>query len=186
MGVVGRPRTYDPARVATNAERQARYQQQLKKHKKRYANRAILASLCQDWETDPVLFAQLNDEFHFNIDACAEDHTKKCAVYYTIRDNALLQDWQGVVWMNAPYGKEIGQWMAKAYASAQAGATVVCLVASRTGTKWWQDLVIKTGAEVRFLPGRQKFRNAKYPGLVQSATFNSALVIYHPQQGGSQ
>ncbi len=46
-----------------------------------------------------------------------------------------------------------GPWMAKASESAQACATVVCLLPVRTDTRWWQRY-ITADVEVRFVPGR--------------------------------
>jgi len=61
--------------------------------------------------------------------------------------------------MNPPYGRTIGLWIAKAYHSAQAGATVVALIPARTDTQWWHEFVTKA-AEVRLLQGRLKFGGA--------------------------
>lgn len=73
--------------------------------------------------------------------------------------------------MNPPYGREIGKWVQKAYESAQQGATVVCLIPSRTDTKWWHDYCMK--GEIRFIKGRLKFGTATY-----NAPFPSAVVIF--------
>lgn len=76
--------------------------------------------------------------------------------------------------MNPPYGREIGQWVQKAYESAQAGATVVCLLPARTDTQWWHRYVLKA-SEVRFIAGRLKFG-----GSTSSAPFPSAVVVFRP------
>lgn len=76
--------------------------------------------------------------------------------------------------MNPPYGREIGDWMRKAYQSCnQNGALVVCLVPARTDTAWWHDYAMK--GEIRFLRGRLKFGGAE-----TNAPFPSALVIFRP------
>ena len=53
----------------------------------------------------------------------------------------------------------------------QKGATVVCLVPSRTDTAWWHDYAMQ--GEITFLRGRLKFGDAK-----NSAPFPSAIVVY--------
>jgi hypothetical protein len=68
----------------------------------------------------------------------------------------------------------IGQWVQKAYESAQLGALVVCLLPARVDTRWWHDYVIPY-AEVRYLKGRLKFG-----GTGNSAPFPSAVVIFRP------
>lgn len=78
------------------------------------------------------------------------------------------------MWLNPPYGRAIGLWMAKAVAAAEAGATVVCLVPSRTDTRWWHDYVLPHG-QVEFIRGRLKFGGCK-----NSAPFPSAVVVFRP------
>ena len=65
--------------------------------------------------------------------------------------------------------------MSKAYRESQAGATVVCLIPSRTDTGWWHDYAMK--GEVRFIRGRLKFG-----GSVWNAPFPNAVVIFRPTQ----
>jgi len=138
-------------------------------------NSGLYSSATDDWGTPQALFDELNSEFNFTLDACASAHNFKVNVYFNKKINALAQNWTGVVWVNPPYGRTIGQWMKKAFEESQKGATVVCLVPARTDTAWWHDYAIK--GEVRFLRGRLKFEQ---PGFVKnsSAPFPSAIVIF--------
>ena len=108
------------------------------------------------------------------LDVAAQPGNAKCERYYTPADDALTQAWEGVCWCNPPYGRDLGLWIAKAYESAQAGATVVCLLPVRTDTRWWQTYILS--AEVRFVPGRLTFGGASNP-----APFPSAVVIFRPR-----
>ena len=85
-----------------------------------------------DWETPHGFFADLDDEFHFTLDVCASQDNAKCARYFTTADDGLAQPWEGVCWMNPPYGRGVDRWIRKAYESSLQGATVVCLVKSTT------------------------------------------------------
>ena len=123
-----------------------------------------------EWETPAELFALLDQEFHFTLDVCALPENTKCPAFYSPEDDGLAQPWQGTCWMNPPYS-QVAKWMAKAYDSARHGTRVVCLVPSRTGTKWWHDYACK--GHVRLLKGRLRFSNAKH-----SAPFPSAVVIF--------
>ena len=123
------------------------------------------------WETPKVFFDELDKEFHFELDVCALPENAKCKNYFTPEIDGLKQKWCGICWMNPPYGREIGNWMKKAYESSQDGATVVCLVPSRTDTKWWHEYAMK--GEIRFIRGRLKFGNSN-----NSASFPSAVVIF--------
>lgn len=111
----------------------------------------------------------------FTLDPCATHANAKCLKHFTREENGLVHSWQDeVVFMNPPYGREIGDWMAKAHAAAlQEGATVVCLVPARTDTAWWHHYAMHH--EIRFLRGRLKFGDGK-----NSAPFPSALVVMRP------
>lgn len=132
-------------------------------------NNILYSSESVVWETPQALFNKLNDEFHFDIDVCATPENAKCCKFFSPLDDGLSQDWQGVCWMNPPYGKKIGAWMKKAL---EAETTVVCLVPSRTDTKWWHEYVMKA-SEIRFIKGRLKFGDSK-----NSAPFPSAIIVF--------
>lgn len=127
------------------------------------------------WATPQDFFDRLNQEFHFEIDVCAIQENAKCARFFSPEDDGLKQKWQGVCWMNPPYGREISRWMEKAYESSLGGATVVCLIPARTDTRWWHDYASK--GEVRFVRGRLKFG-----GHENSAPFPSAVVIFRNER----
>lgn len=131
--------------------------------------------------TPQEFFDKLNAEFHFTLDVCATPENAKCFNYFDKEQNGLSKNWAsasngGSVWMNPPYGREIGRWMEKASEAAKEGATVVCLVPARTDTKWWHECAIQH--EVRFIRGRLKFGNAK-----NSAPFPSAVIVMRSGEG---
>jgi phage N-6-adenine-methyltransferase len=131
------------------------------------------------WTTPLDFFKKLDREFNFTLDAAAlasstlvpdnwfgPDHPEES------RRDALVNRWatDGTVWLNPPYGRTIKDWVAKADSEAKAGATVVCLVPSRTDTNWWWDSCIHH--EIRFIKGRLKFG-----GQSNSAPFPSAVIV---------
>jgi phage N-6-adenine-methyltransferase len=125
------------------------------------------------WATPQAFFDGVAGEFVFETDVCALPENAKCARYFTPEQDGLAQQWNGVCWMNPPYGRAIGAWVKKAFESAQKGATIVCLLPARTDTAWWHDFAMK--GEIRFLRGRLKFGGQK-----NSTPFPSALVIFRP------
>lgn len=130
------------------------------------------SSASDNWPTPQDFFDKVAAEFGpFDLDVCASAENAKCARFFTVADDGLTQEWRGRCWMNPPYGRTIGQWMRKAYESAQAGAFVVCLVPARTDTAWWHEYAMK--GQVRFIRGRLKFG-----GHANSAPFPSALVVF--------
>lgn len=129
----------------------------------------------QDWETPDEIFKPLDDEFQFILDVCATEENKKCSLFFDEERDGLQQDWSiytAPCWMNPPFGKQ-GKWVKKAYEESRKGATVVCLLPSRTNTNWWHDYCMK--GEIRFIRGRPKFKGAKH-GLPQPL----AIVIFRP------
>jgi phage N-6-adenine-methyltransferase len=150
-----------------------------------------------DWSTPDELFAALDAEFNFDIDAAATYESRKLGGYFGpdhpsagLRD-ALAVEWdQGNpygfgqipsrVFLNPPYSR-VRDFIAKAAEQARKGnATVVCLVPARTDTRWFHDHIwdeqwhrTRPGVEVRFIKGRVKFGAA-----TNGAPFPSMVVIF--------
>lgn len=125
------------------------------------------------WATPQELFDKLNAEYHFTLDVCALPENAKCERYFTPDIDGLKQEWTGVCWCNPPYGREIGEWVEKAYNSAKIGGVkVVMLLPARTDTKWFHDFIYGY-AEIRFIKGRLKFGNSK-----NSAPFPSMICVF--------
>ena len=139
-------------------------------------NNGMYSSKKQDYETPQELYDKLNLEFGFTLDPCSTHENAKCKTHYTISENGLKQNWTTeIVFMNPPYGREIKEWVEKAYGESLKGAVVVCLLPARTDTRWWHDYCMK--GEIRFIKGRLKFGSAK-----NSAPFPSAIVIFNGQK----
>lgn len=126
------------------------------------------------WGTPQAFFDRYNTTHYFDLDVCANQDNAKCEKFYTVVEDGLKQEWVGNVWMNPPYGREIGKWVEKAYNSVFINKTankVVCLLPSRTDTKWFHNYCVK--GDVEFIKGRLKFGGAK-----NGAPFPSMVVIF--------
>ena len=131
-------------------------------------HKAMTTSVSPSYRTPIEFYNKLDAEFHFNDDPCP------------LSDNGidgLLRNWGTRTYMNPPYGKHIGKWMMKAYAESQLGKLVVCLVPSRTDTRWWHEWAVKA-TEIRFVKGRLTFEGQNNP-----APFPSAIVIFESPSG---
>jgi phage N-6-adenine-methyltransferase len=132
------------------------------------------------WETPQGLLRKLYTVFGtFDLDPCSPTANKRTApvrarVRYTPDDDGLSLSWFGNVFLNPPYGRQLGDWVAKAHAEAEQGnaQTVIALVPARTDTRYWHEHVAGKAA-VFFLRGRLSFGKLK-----QSAPFPSALVVW--------
>ena len=128
----------------------------------------------QTWETPQDFFDKLNNIFNFTLDSCAECETAKVDKYFTIEDNALIKDWEGVVWCNPPYGREQIKFINKALDEHKKhSSTIVMLIPARPDTKVWQDVIFKKSSQICFIKGRLKFGKSKY-----NAPFPCALVVF--------
>lgn len=128
-----------------------------------------------NWGTPQDTFDELNEEFHFTLDACASAENAKCENYFTKEQNALIQDWSKYrVFMNPPYSTKLqNQFVQKAYEESLKGALVVCLLPARTSTIRFHNYCLK--GEIRFIFGRLQFEGAADP-----APFPSMIVIFRP------
>lgn len=128
------------------------------------------------WSTPQDLFDELNEEFHFTLDPCADETNHKCEKYYTKEQDGLSQCWRGeTVFCNPPYGKETGDWIKRCYIHSVVDCgTAVMLIPARTDTKWFHDYIYnKPNVEIRFIKGRLKFGGSK-----NSAPFPSMIAVF--------
>lgn len=135
----------------------------------------MFSSKTNDWSTPQDFYDELNNEFGFTLDPCADEYNHKCNKYFTEEDDGLLQDWGGeTVFCNPPYGKAIKDWVRKAYIEGcKPNTTVVLLIPARTDTQYFHDYVYHEAKEIRFIKGRLKFGDSK-----NAAPFPSMVVIY--------
>jgi len=143
-------------------------------------NDILKSSKRKDWETPEWLFNHFNKIFNFDLDVCATKETAKCSKYYTPEDDAFKKPWNGMIWMNPPYGKNIIEpWLKKAHDEAIAGnCTVVALIPARTDTAWFHDYCSKFG--IIFIR-----RRVRFVGGAHCATFPSCVVVFSRSSGTS-
>ena len=134
----------------------------------------MFSSKTNDWSTPQDFYDELNNEFGFTLDPCADEYNHKCNKYFTEGDDGLLQDWGGeIVFCNPPYGKAIKDRVRKGYIEGcKPNTVVVMLIPARTDTIYFHRYIYHK-AEIRFIKGRLKFGNSK-----NSAPFPSMVVIY--------
>ena len=135
----------------------------------------MFSSKTDKWSTPQSFFDELDKEFNFTLDPCADEFNHKCKKYFTEEQDGLIQDWSGeTVFCNPPYGnKETGLWTKKCYEeSLKPNTTVVLLIPARTDRKSFHDYIYGK-AEIRFIKGRLKFGEGK-----NTAPFPSIVVVF--------
>ena len=125
------------------------------------------------WATPQAFFDELDREFHFDLDPCANSDNHKCLDYYTEEDDGLSKDWQGRrVFCNPPYGRAAA-WVKKCHDEAQKPDTlVVMLIPARTDTSYFHDYIYHQ-AEIRFIRGMLHFSESP-----NAAPFPSMVVVF--------
>lgn len=96
--------------------------------------------------------------------------------HFTMADDGLEQRWHGRVYMNPPYGDEIGAWtsrLLRAYADQEIDEAIALLPA-RIDTAWFRPLMAHLCCMVH---GRLKFSESK-----DSAPFPSVIVYLGPDR----
>lgn len=120
------------------------------------------------WATPREVYAALDAEFAFTLDPCPlrKDSEAGMPLFGT---DGLSLSWRGHrVFCNPPYGPGIPKFLAKRHEADVA----VYLVPSRTDTRWWHEHA-PHAAEVRFLKGRLRFGDGKFP-----APFPSVVLVF--------
>lgn len=114
-------------------------------HQRAYRGRS------DDWLTPPEVLAALGP---FDLDPCASaSDPVRCAPRYYLPPLGLETAWLGRVWLNPPYGPQVGGWLRRL---AEHG-TGTALVFARTETDWFHANVWGRADAVLFLRGRLHF-----------------------------
>lgn len=135
----------------------------------------MFSSKTDQWATPQWFFDELDKEFNFTLDPCADEFNHKCDKYFTKEQNGLSKDWSGeVVFCNPPYGREIPHWVKKSFDEVYSAncCCAVMLIPARTDTQWFHKYIYKK-AEIRFVKGRLKFGDS-----TNSAPFPSMVVVF--------
>ena len=135
-----------------------------------------LSSERSDWRTPQWLLDRLYGIFgEFDLDAAAATPPNvRARMHYGAAEDGLFRPWTGVTFLNPPYGRGLGLWVAKCRREVATGRArlVIALLPARVGTRWWRENVVGSGSAV-FLPSRLRFDDGK-----NTAPFDAALVLW--------
>ncbi len=146
------------------------------------------------WQTPDYVYQWLDNIFHFNLDAAADENNKKTQFCFTEKDDALKWSWGGCVktflgekraraFCNPPYSRNkhrsLWDWTKKFYEEGQAGSLVVALLPLDV-TGWVRDWVIGK-AEVWIPDERIAFIDPATGKPGESPTRGAMIAIYGPE-----
>lgn len=129
------------------------------------------------WQTPPEIFDPLMAEFNFDLDAAADDVTRRVERF--TNDALGAGDWPGFrCWMNPPYGRKLDSFVRRAADEADKGKLVVALIPFRCRAAWWHESVIGRAAEVRCVRKRIKFIRPDGTRGKFTGSCDSCIVIW--------
>lgn len=106
-----------------------------------------------EWYTPPHVFKALGCSFDMDVSSPGAAVTHWIPATRFITQDSLDKDWQGFVWMNAPFGGRNGlfPWLRKFFEHGNG----IALVPDRTSAPWWQEFAAKADA-ILFTAGKIK------------------------------
>jgi len=143
---------------------------------------ALLASERHDWQTPELVLELVRKLGPILLDPCTTDDNP-CGAVARYVTQGLDLGWScwadtgqsGLVFVNPPYGRQLGAWVEKATSEAVYGVEIVLLTPCRPDTRWYDHARSTCNAycEIR---GRLTFKGAPHP-----APFPSALHYWGPK-----
>lgn len=137
------------------------------------------------WGTPDEIFNFAENRWGiFTLDAAANENNNLVKRYISEEQDALKIKWlvnyqtSKNTWLNPPYGRQMPKFIERALNQVREGNTdrVVCLIASRTDTKIFQEVIFPYASELYFIKGRIKF--LKNGEKVQGANYASVFVVF--------
>lgn len=104
--------------------------------------------LTNTWLTPMWLINSLGE---FDLDPCGYQGHQTAKKLICLPENGLTSDWEGRVWLNPPYGKNVEYWLMK----LENHGNGIALIFGRLETKWLQPFLKRNGFFI--LEGRISF-----------------------------
>jgi len=113
----------------------------------------------------------------FDLDPCAAGRQPwpTARHHFTRDDDGLARPWSGFVWLNPPYGRNVGKWLACLAAHRDGG---IALVFARTETEAFFEHVWPHADSLLFLRGRLRFHHEDGRKAAGTAGAPSVLIGY--------
>lgn len=145
----------------------------------RARSRPMLASGSMDWNTPPEVLRYVRELCgSIGLDPCSNAGSiVEARTAWDEGADGLARSWlgKGTAFVNPPYGDALPRWIAKCRAEAAEGVEILCLVPSRTETRWFRS-VLESPATVGLWSGRVQFLGAPHP-----ATFPNVMIYWGPR-----
>jgi phage N-6-adenine-methyltransferase len=135
------------------------------------------------WITPEYIIKWVDKEFGpIGLDAAADVDNSVAPDFIDEKMDALVTPWisDDVVWCNPPYGKEAKKFVERAIdqVTKKNCKKVVMLLAVRTDTKMFQELIFSKASRIHFIKGRVKFKRVGKTRPDERPNFASAIVVF--------
>lgn len=109
------------------------------------------AGQSDEWYTPRYVFEALGCVFDMDV---AGSYIRPVPAFVTITENSLSSQWEGFIWMNAPFGgrNSLSPWLDRFFDHGNG----IALTPDRTSAPWWQEAARRTEA-ILFVSGKIKF-----------------------------
>lgn len=129
-----------------------------------------------EWLTPPEILQKLGE---FDLDPCSPinrpwDVAKE---HFTILDNGLSKHWFGRVFLNPPYGREVGRWLNKLAGHGNG----IAIIFARTETQFFWDYVWGKADSILFMKGRPHFYTVEGKRARANSGAPICLIAYGSQ-----
>jgi hypothetical protein len=127
-----------------------------------------------EWLTPPEILEALGA---FDLDPCAPvvRPWPMAAQHFTIEDDGLLKPWSGRVWLNPPYGAEVGRWLQRLGDHGDG----IALIFARTEAEAFFAQVWHRADAVLFIRGRLTFYTVEGVKARGNSGGPSVLIAYN-------
>ena len=135
-----------------------------------------------DYRTPDQLFNTLNKQFGpFNLDVAANADNSKCDNFLDRQTNGLEAKWNGNVWCNPPYGRDMIKWVKKAIHEIKNNDTVdsiTMLIPIRSNSNYFHNLIMTNIDSLVFVKGRLKFGGPNTQGKTKGSMFYPGVFVF--------
>lgn len=124
-----------------------------------------------DWQTPQWLFKDLNKQYNFTFDCCAEENSTKCETWSSDFLD-IIEVGNVACWMNPPFSKAMHMFD-KFFNTIKRGVAIYRC--DNIETKIWQDIIFKNATWIFIPKGRISYDGKDGKG----SRFPSALIGFN-------
>ena len=128
------------------------------------------------WRTSKDLFSNLNKQYNFNFDCCANEQNKKTVDFSNNFEKITMTTFKQICWMNPPFSKAY-KMFEHYFKVINKGVSI--FRCDNMETKVWQDVILKKATWILIPKGRVLYTPFDITIRGGMTRFPSALIGYN-------